>query len=111
MVRLDSVLNSWKAVREDTAQAVEDFSSHKLDFKPCAELMSFGDTARHILDAGHGLSSMLLDGTESFATTQFRETIGKYVAQLPKTVCGGRGVTPPKNTNSRIASSFLCACD
>jgi uncharacterized damage-inducible protein DinB len=89
MVRLDSVLSSWKAVREDTAQAVEDFAGHKLDYKPCADLMSFGETARHILDAGHGLSSMLLDGVDNFATPQFRETIGKYVAQLPKTEDAG----------------------
>ncbi len=85
MVRLDAVLDSWKTVREDTAQAVEDFAAHQLDFKPCPELMSFGDTARHILHAGHGLSGMLLDGTESLATPQFRESIDRHVAELPKT--------------------------
>jgi uncharacterized damage-inducible protein DinB len=89
MVRLDSILNSWKAVREDTAQAVEDFTAHKLDYKPCPDLMSFGETARHILDAGYGLSGMLLDGTDNLATPQFRESIGKYVAELPKTESAG----------------------
>ena len=89
MVRLDSVLSSWKAVREDTAQAVEDFAPHKMDYKPCADLMSFGETARHILDAGYGLTGMLLDGVDDLATPQFRETIGKYVAQLPKTEDAG----------------------
>jgi uncharacterized damage-inducible protein DinB len=89
MVRLDSILNSWKAVRADTAQAVEDFTAHKLDYKPCDHLMSFGETARHILDAGHGLSGMLLDGTDNLATPQFRESIGKYVAELPKTESAG----------------------
>jgi uncharacterized damage-inducible protein DinB len=85
MVRLDSILSSWRTVREDTAQAVEDFAPYKLDFKPCADLMSFGDTARHILDAGHGLSGLLLDGEENLATPQFREKIGKHTSQLPKT--------------------------
>ncbi len=85
MVPLNSVLDSWKAVREDTAQAVEDFAPNKLDYKPCADLMSFGETARHILEAGHGLSGMLLDGVDNLATPQFRENIGKYVAELPKT--------------------------
>ena len=85
MVRVDSVLNSWKAVREDTAQAVEDFAAHSLDYRPCADLMTFGEIARHILQAGHGLSGMLLDEVESLATPQFRDQIGKYVAELPKT--------------------------
>jgi uncharacterized damage-inducible protein DinB len=60
-----------------------------LDYKPCAELMSFGETARHILDAGHGLTGMLLDGADNLATPQFREAIGKHVAQLPKTEDAG----------------------
>lgn len=89
MVRLQSVLKSWKTVREDTAQAVEDFAAHNLDYKPCAELMSFQETARHILEAGHGLTGMLLDGADNLATPQFREAIGKHVAQLPKTEDAG----------------------
>jgi uncharacterized damage-inducible protein DinB len=89
MVRLDSILSSWKAVREDTAQAVEDFAPHKLDFKPSADLMSFGATARHILDAGHGLTGLLLAGEENFSTPEFRENIGKHVAELPKTEDAG----------------------
>ncbi len=83
MVRLETVLDSWKSIREDTAQAVEDFSAHDLDYKPSADLMSFGDTAKHILQAGHALTGMLLDGVDDMATPQFREQINKYVAQLP----------------------------
>jgi uncharacterized damage-inducible protein DinB len=89
MVRLDSILNSWKTVREDTAQAVDDFAPHKMDYKPCADMMSFGATARHILDAGHGLSGMLLAGEEDLSTPEFREKIGKHVAELPKTEDAG----------------------
>ena len=89
MVRPDSVLNSWKAVREDTAQAVEDFSAQPLDYKPTAELMSFGQIARHVLEAGYGLTGMLLDGVDNLATPQFREMLGKYVSQLPKTDAAG----------------------
>ena len=84
MVRLDSVLNSWKTVREDTAQAVEDFSAQALDYKPSADLMSFGDIAQHILQAGHALTSLLIDGIDNMATPEFRQTMGKYVAELPK---------------------------
>jgi uncharacterized damage-inducible protein DinB len=85
MVRLDTVINSWKTVREDSAQAVEDFSAHELDYRPSADQMSFGEVARHILEAGHILSGVLLDGVESMATPEFREVRQMYLAQLPLT--------------------------
>ena len=89
MVRLASILSSWKGIREDTAQAVEDFSAHELSYKPADDLMSFGEIARHILEASHALTGMLLDGVDNMATPQFREMIGKYVAQLPPTEGAG----------------------
>ena len=46
MVRLESVLDSWKTVREDTAQAVEDFPAAELDFKPTGDVMTFREIAR-----------------------------------------------------------------
>jgi uncharacterized damage-inducible protein DinB len=89
MVRLESVLNSWKGIREATVEAVEDFSAHDLGYKPSADLMSFGEVARHILEASHALTGMLLDGVDNMAMPQARETINKYVAQLPATEGGG----------------------
>ncbi len=85
MVRLDLVLSSWKTTREDTAQAVEDFSGQALDYKPVADLMSFGEIARHILEASHAISGLLLDGVDNMATPEFRGMMGKYIAELPKT--------------------------
>src|SRR5579883_47315 len=84
MVRLQSILNSWKSVREDTAQAVEDFSAQPLDYKPSTDLMSFGEIAQHILQAGHALTSLLLDGVDNMATPEFRPMMQKYAAELPK---------------------------
>ncbi len=84
MVRVETVLDSWRTVREDTAQAVEDLPPGELDFKPVPELASFREIARHILDAGHALTGMLLDGVEDFATPEFRETLKKYVPPLPE---------------------------
>jgi uncharacterized damage-inducible protein DinB len=84
MVRTETVLDSWKTVREDTAQAVDDFPAGELDFKPTPDLMTFGELARHVLDAGHALSGILLDGVDNLATPQFREMIGKYKPQLPE---------------------------
>src|SRR6266566_9345351 len=86
MVRKETVLDSWKTVRQDTAQAVEDFPAAELDFKATPELMTFGELARHILDAGHALTGMLLDGVDNLATPQFRETIGKYRPPLPESL-------------------------
>jgi uncharacterized damage-inducible protein DinB len=85
MVRLENVLDSWKAVREDTAQAVEDFPANELDFKPLADVASFREIARHILEAGHALSGMIVDGVDNLAVPEFRQMIGKYVAELPET--------------------------
>src|ERR1700736_2253538 len=86
MVRTETVLDSWKSVRQDTAQAVEDFPAGELDFRACPDLMSFGELARHVLDAGHALTGMLLDGVDNLATPQFREMIGKYRPQLPEQI-------------------------
>src|SRR5436309_1886004 len=84
MVRKEIVIDSWKTARLDTAQAVEDFPAAELDFKATPDLMTFGELARHILDAGHALSGMLLDGVDNLATPQFREMIGRYRPQLPE---------------------------
>jgi uncharacterized damage-inducible protein DinB len=88
MVRKETVLDSWKSVRQDTAQAVEDFPAAELDFKATPDLMSFGELGRHILDAGHALTGMLLDGVDDLTTPQFREMIGKYKPQLPERLDG-----------------------
>src|SRR5437016_5613385 len=82
MIRLDTVLDSWKSIRQDTAQAVEDFPAGELDFKPTADLMTFGEIARHILVAGHGLTGLLLEGEEHLSGPQFREKMGRF-ALLP----------------------------
>src|SRR5450759_5773321 len=86
MVRLPTVLNSWKTVREDTALAVEDFPAAELDFRPVPELASFREIARHILDASHGLTGLLLEGVDNFATPQFREMLNRHVSKLPEDI-------------------------
>ncbi len=85
MIRTDSVLSSWKSIREDTAQAVEDFSPRDQSFKPIADVMSFGEIARHILEASHALTGLMLAGVDNLATPQFREMREKQVNQLPRT--------------------------
>jgi uncharacterized damage-inducible protein DinB len=75
MVRLETVLDSWRSIRADTAQAVEEFPASELDFRPVPDVMSFRDIAVHILQAGHGLTGLLLDGVENLATPDFRERV------------------------------------
>ena len=71
-------------MRQDTAQAVEDFPASEFDFKATPDLMSFGELGRHILDAGHALTGMLLDGVDNMTGPQFREVMGKYKSPLPE---------------------------
>lgn len=70
-------------MREDTAQAVEDFPPAELDFKPVAELMSFREIARHILDSSHALTGLLLAGETNLATPEFREKLKAHTTGLP----------------------------
>jgi uncharacterized damage-inducible protein DinB len=83
MIRLDALLNSWKAVRQTTAQSVEEFPAADLDFKPTPELDSFRQIARHILNAGNALAGLLLDGEVNFTGPEFREKIKKHFSALP----------------------------
>lgn len=89
MIRLESVLNSWKTIREDTAQAVEDFSARDLSYKPTPDVMSFGEIAHHILQASHAMTGLMLEGIDNLATPQFPEMRSRHIAQLPKTESAG----------------------
>jgi len=83
MVRAEFVMDSWKSVRNDTVQAVLDFPADQFDFRPAPELMTFGEIARHILEAGHILTGNLMDGVEDLSGGRFRESFPHYLAQLP----------------------------
>ena len=70
-------------MREDAAKAVEDIPATELDYKPLNDVMSFREIASHIYQAGYGLTGLLLDGIENMAVPEFRQMIGKHVAELP----------------------------
>ena len=78
MVRLEHVLDAWKTVRQDTVNAVEEFPSGEMDYRPAPDVMTFGEVARHILQASDGLSGLLLSGDDDFAT-DFREKLMKHI--------------------------------
>ena len=75
MVRLDFILDSWKGIRQDGITAVEEFPADEWDFRAAADVMTFGEIARHILQAGDGLSGMLLAGEGSFQGPEFRSKL------------------------------------
>ncbi len=83
MVRLEALIDSWKATRADTIAAVEEFPADKFDYTPCPDLMTFGQIARHILIAGHGLTGLMLEGEEVLGGPQFREKMARF-ALLPE---------------------------
>jgi len=83
MVRVEHVIDSWKTVRQDTAAAVEDFPEAEFDFRPAPDVMTFREAARHILDAGDGLTGLLLAGDDNFTTPDFRDRMKSYLRNLP----------------------------
>jgi uncharacterized damage-inducible protein DinB len=87
MVRLEQVLDSWKTIRADTATAVEEFPAGEFGYKPSPDVMTFGEIARHILIAGHGLTGLLLEGDEHLGGPQFREKMARF-AVLPADASG-----------------------
>lgn len=104
MVRIETVLDGWNTVREDTVQAVLDLPGGDLSFRPAPELMSFGEIARHILDAGHGLTGMLLEGVEDFMAGNFRERVRQLAPPLPAGAAAGEVVEQlHRSMDQRIA--------
>jgi uncharacterized damage-inducible protein DinB len=83
MVRVEHVLDSWKAIRQDTIAAVEEFPAAEFDFRPTPDVAPFGEIARHILDVGDGLTGLLLAGEEDFATPERRARMKQYLRNVP----------------------------
>lgn len=84
MVRLETVLDSWKTVRQDTAQAVEDFPATEFNYRPTPDLMTFAELARHILEAGHALTGLLLAGEMDLSGGRMRELMKNHMLSLPE---------------------------
>ncbi len=78
MIRLEHVLESWKAVREDTIAAVQEFPPAEMNFRPAPDVMTFDETARHILAAGDGIVGLLLSGEDNLSTPEFRERVMQH---------------------------------
>lgn len=84
MVRLEQILDSWRAVREETAVAVEEFPADDFDFRPTPEVDSFRTIARHVLNAGEGLTGGLLSGEDRFNSPDIGKKLKSYFPALPQ---------------------------
>ena len=83
MIRVEQVLDSWRTIRADTANAVDDFPAAELEYRPTPEVNTFGQIARHVLDATDGLTGLLLAGEDDFTAPGFRDRMKGYMRPLP----------------------------
>lgn len=86
MVRAEHVIDSWKSVRQDTIAAVEEFPAGEFDYRPAADVQTFGQIGRHILVASHALTGMLLAGETDFTGPDFRARIATHAADIPESL-------------------------
>ena len=82
MVRVESVLDTWRAVRADAAAAVREWPEAERDFRATAELMTFAEMALHIAEAGHILTGILLSGETDYRRDGFRAEMKKHGSGL-----------------------------
>jgi uncharacterized damage-inducible protein DinB len=106
MVRPQHVIDSWKAIRLDAAAAVEEFPESDLDFRPAPGVMTFREAARHILDAGDGLTGLLLAGEENFATPESRARRKEHMRDLPADAGGPALASALRESVEQRAAAF-----
>lgn len=80
MVRLQALLDSWKAIRQDTAQAWLDMPPADAGFKPVDGLMTYRELAGHIINGSRGMARMLMAGELDFSAPGFRERMREHYA-------------------------------
>ena len=86
MIRTETVLDSWKTCRQDTALAVEEMP--ELEFKATPEMQSFRECAVHLLHSSQGLVGLLLEGEENFQTPEFRQRLARYFTPVAEDADG-----------------------
>lgn len=77
-------MDSWKSIRQDTITAVEEFPASEFDYRPAADLQTFGQIGRHILVSSHALTGMLLAGEADFTSPDFRARVATHAGHVPE---------------------------
>ncbi|MCU1257586.1 MAG: putative DinB family protein [Bryobacterales bacterium] len=88
MIRLQTVLDSWRKIREDTAQGVSDLPEAAMDEILVEGCMSFRETAFHILEVSHCVTGAILAGVDDMAVPNRRELLDRYKMHLPDSPSG-----------------------
>jgi len=82
MVRPEFVLESWRQVRPYAVEAVQEWPASEGAFRLAPEVMTFAEIARHIAEAGHTLTGILLSGETDYARPGFREEMKLWSPSL-----------------------------
>jgi uncharacterized damage-inducible protein DinB len=90
----------------DGAAAEEDFPEAEMDFRPAPDVMTFREVARHILDAGDGLTGLLLAGEANFATPEFRARMKDHMRSLPADTGGAALAAAMRESVEERAAAF-----
>ena len=90
----------------DGATAVENFPEAEMDFRPAPDVMTFREAARHILDAGDGLTGLLLAGEDNFSTPEFRTRMKLYTRALPAEAGGHALAAAMRESVEQRAAAF-----
>ena len=83
MIRTEHVLNSWKAIRQETVAAVEEFPAGEFDFRATPDIMTFRELAYHILFSSYALTGLLLAGETEFNAPDFRQKVQQRGPSTP----------------------------
>ena len=83
MVRPEFVLESWRQVRLYAVEAVQEWPAAEGAFRLAPEVMTFAEIARHIAEAGHILTGILLSGETDYAREGFRQEMQRWSPGLP----------------------------
>jgi uncharacterized damage-inducible protein DinB len=83
MIRTESVFETWKAIREDTAKTVEEMPVTAFDTRPAPDVMTFRELALHVLNSSHAVMGMMLDGMQDFTQPEFRARLRDYLPAQP----------------------------
>jgi uncharacterized damage-inducible protein DinB len=90
----------------DAATAVEDFPEADMDFRAAPDVMTFRESARHILDAGDGLTGLLLAGVDNFATPEFRTQMKQHMRAVPADAGGSALAAAMREAVEERAAAF-----
>jgi uncharacterized damage-inducible protein DinB len=78
-MRHETFFELWKSLRAESVTAVREFPADAFDEEVVPGFMTFRAIHRHILEAGHALTGLLLDGEEHFNAPEARKKFAQFL--------------------------------